>query len=58
MVLTVAAAAAVKTPIFLGKRPIPVQRASGFTLIDVMAWGSLGHALGFAALAVGSFSLL
>jgi hypothetical protein len=27
-------------------------------LIDVMAWGSLGHALGFAALAVGSFSLL
>ena len=31
---------------------------SGFTLIDVMAWGSLGHALGFAALAVGSFSLL
>jgi photosystem I subunit V len=31
---------------------------AGFTLIDVMAWGSLGHALGFAALAVGSFSLL
>ena len=31
---------------------------AGFTLIDVMAWGSLGHALGFAALAIGSFSLL
>jgi photosystem I subunit V len=31
---------------------------AGFNLIDVFAWGSLGHALGFAALAVGSFSLL
>jgi general secretion pathway protein H len=35
MVLTVAAAAAVKTPIFLGKRPISVRRASGFTLIEI-----------------------
>mmetsp|Transcript_23829 Transcript_23829/g.52052 ORF Transcript_23829/g.52052 Transcript_23829/m.52052 type:complete len:141 (-) Transcript_23829:74-496(-) len=27
---------------------------AGFSLIDVMAWGSLGHALGFFALATGS----
>lgn len=27
---------------------------AGFTLIDVMAWGSLGHALAFFALATGS----
>ena len=25
---------------------------AGFNLVDVMAWGALGHALGFAILAV------
>jgi photosystem I subunit V len=28
---------------------------SGFNLIDVMGWGALGHAVGFAALGVASF---
>eukprot|EP01023_Acetabularia_acetabulum_P006077 TRINITY_DN12528_c0_g1_i1.p3 TRINITY_DN12528_c0_g1~~TRINITY_DN12528_c0_g1_i1.p3 ORF type:complete len:129 (-),score=28.39 TRINITY_DN12528_c0_g1_i1:16-402(-) len=27
---------------------------SGFNIIDVFAWGSLGHAIGFAALAAAS----
>eukprot|EP01024_Parvocaulis_polyphysoides_P009389 TRINITY_DN1293_c0_g1_i1.p1 TRINITY_DN1293_c0_g1~~TRINITY_DN1293_c0_g1_i1.p1 ORF type:complete len:131 (-),score=34.48 TRINITY_DN1293_c0_g1_i1:260-652(-) len=27
---------------------------SGFNIIDVLAWGSLGHAIGFAALAAAS----
>ena len=27
------------------------QDPAGFTLIDTMAWGSIGHVLGFAALA-------
>lgn len=27
---------------------------AGFTIIDVLAWGSLGHALGYAALASSS----
>ena len=35
MVLTVAAAAAVKTPILPGRRPITVYRESGFTLIEI-----------------------
>ncbi|KAK3263087.1 hypothetical protein CYMTET_28090 [Cymbomonas tetramitiformis] len=35
---------------FIGKSKDP----AGFSLIDVMAWGSLGHALGFALLATQS----
>ena len=35
MALTVAAAVVVKTPILPGRRPITVQRASGFTLIEI-----------------------
>ena len=35
MVLMVAAAAAVKTPILPGRRPITVHRGSGFTLIEI-----------------------
>jgi photosystem I subunit V len=31
---------------------------SGFNLVDVMAWGSLGHAAGFAALALQSSDCL
>jgi photosystem I subunit V len=27
---------------------------AGFNLVDVLAWGSLGHAVGFAALALKS----
>jgi len=29
---------------------------AGFNLIDVLAWGSLGHALAYTSLAVQSFS--
>ena len=31
---------------------------AGFTLVDVFAWGALGHALGYAALAGNSVSNL
>jgi photosystem I reaction center subunit V len=31
---------------------------TGFTLIDVMAWGALGHALGFAILAATSSGVI
>ena len=27
---------------------------SGFNIVDVLAWGSLGHAIGYAILAIGS----
>ena len=32
--------------------------ASGFNLIDVFAWGAIGHALGYAALAIISLNSL
>eukprot|EP00898_Chlorokybus_atmophyticus_P005758 jgi/Chlat1/6183/Chrsp42S05737 len=31
---------------------------AGFTIVDVLAWGALGHALGFATLALQSFSVV
>lgn len=31
---------------------------AGFTIIDVLAWGSIGHAIGYCALAVSSFNEL
>jgi photosystem I subunit V len=31
---------------------------AGFTLVDTMAWGALGHALGFAILAATSSGVI
>jgi len=31
---------------------------AGFTIVDLLAWGSIGHALGFLALASESASVL
>lgn len=31
---------------------------SGFNLIDVFAWGAIGHALGYAALAIISLNTI
>ena len=31
---------------------------AGFTIGDLLMWGSVGHAVGYTALAIGSFSML
>ncbi len=31
---------------------------AGFTIVDLLMWGSVGHAVGYTALAIGSFSML